>query len=163
MLARRTGPAHEVRITRAGYQVIERLAIAGLSDAAIAASLRVSPKTWRALVDRDDRVREAIATGRATLETELVGELLARAKAGGTAELIFATKALLGFRDQGPPPDRVAAGPVTISISLPPAMSRDEYLRSLAIDTTATDVSGAPDDSVRVAGHLPTTEEDTDG
>jgi hypothetical protein len=82
----------------------ERLSLAawgarGLRLVDVAGKLSVSSNTLRAILQRDERAAMAWARGRAELAEELVGLLLAQARKGNIAAVIFATKAFLGFSE----------------------------------------------------------------
>ena len=78
--------------------VVEELAALGVSKSGIAAKLRFD----RGLFDDRADVALAYHRGRAELEVEVCGRMLAKVRAGDLIATIFAAKAICGWRDSGP-------------------------------------------------------------
>tara|TARA_R110000868_G_scaffold41781_1_gene142223 strand:+ start:123 stop:467 length:345 start_codon:yes stop_codon:yes gene_type:complete len=81
------------------------LAARGNSEATIAKTIGVSPKSLQRLRGRDELVHAAYASGRGVLEDDLVGQLLKLARKGNVAATIFGLKSMAGYSDNPRPKD----------------------------------------------------------
>lgn len=124
------GPSAAFSITQEGLEVVEAMAARGNSQKAIAAFLGMSTSVLQKLARDEAAVGLAWQRGKQQLEDELVGMLLAKARKGDTACIIYATKALLGFTDQARPQDD---RPPAITINLPSSLSEADYRRMLNV------------------------------
>lgn len=118
------GPTAEISVTDDGLEVIEALAARGNSEATIAKTIGVSPKSLQRLRGRDERVHAAYASGRGVLEDELVGHLLKLARKGNVAATIFGLKSMAGYSDNPRPKDD---RPPAITINLPGSLTEEAY------------------------------------
>lgn len=125
------GRPKRITLTDAQLFTVAALAAKGAVHPQIASFLGFSERSFRNVLERDERARTAYDQGRAQLYTTLVGELVARAldpKAPqSTIALIFACKCLLGFRDQGEPPAAPDTARLKIELTLPRALPLDKY------------------------------------
>jgi hypothetical protein len=87
--------------------------------------LGISAPTFIKWKNTDPRVVEALERGQERLYNSLVGKLIAKAQGGDTISLIYATKALLGLRDNDAPQE---ARPQVV-IHLPGPASATDYAR----------------------------------
>ncbi len=125
-----SGPPAVV-VTDDGLSVIERMAANGNADATIAKALGINRKTLSQIRDRDERVDEAMQTGRAQLADELTDILLTHAREGNVTAAIYLSKARLGWRDQGPAPQATAA--TQVNIHIPAAMSDADFQKMIEV------------------------------
>lgn len=122
---------------------MESLAASGHALADIARHLGISKSSLSEMRKRDEQVAAALERGRARLETELTGLLLAKARKGDTVSLLFALKCLCGWRETGP----ADTGPkVNVQINLPAAMSEADYTK-LIDALPVNDAPKEPDDA----------------
>jgi hypothetical protein len=127
-------------LTDAGRGVVERMRARGHSKESVAAALGISRRTLNRLEQDDPALVDALARGHAALESFLLGKLLARVDESDLC-LIFACNNLLGMKS--PTPRDGVGQQLNVNITLPPAMSAEEYMRSLR---APIDVEGAADD-----------------
>ncbi|HPF23425.1 MAG TPA: hypothetical protein PK417_08105 [Hyphomonas sp.] len=125
-----------VSITASGLEVVEAMAARGNSQKSIGAFLGISATCFNKQVRDDEAVALAWSRGKQRLEDELVGLLLAKARGGDTACIIYSTKALLGFSDQQKPQEERAPA---ITINLPGSMSEEAYLKMINITPEKAD------------------------
>lgn len=139
------GPAAKVvGIRPDGIDLVKRLAANGNSRATIATALGISDTTLGRMLKEMPEVADAFEAGKGLLHDELVGRLLALSRDGNVTATIFASKALLGFRDVGDP-EHKKAPPPNIQIVLPgPSTSPEEWLR--LVDATPTSINRAEED-----------------
>ena len=110
--------------TDATYARITKLARNGCNQRAIARALGMGDDAWRMLRDKDPLVSEAFEKGRGGLEEELGGVLIAKARKGEVAPLIFYLKAACGWRENSPV---VAEHLHLVRLELPVSLSPAEY------------------------------------
>jgi hypothetical protein len=120
-----------MRATREQLAVIERGRAKGWREKYIYLELGISAPTFIKWKNTDPRVVEAMERGQERLYNSLVGKLIAKAQGGDTISLIYATKALLGLRDNDVPQE---ARP-QVTINLPGALSAQDFAR-LVSDST---------------------------
>lgn len=119
-------------IKPAGLEEIERLARDGLDIVSIARGLGISPDTFVELRKRQPEAQEALLAGRAALGDEISNILLTKARNGETAAAIFLAKGRLGWREVGPTDPAAQAGP-TINITIPPAMTPEQFMQMVDV------------------------------
>lgn len=112
--------------TDAGKAQLRRDRRNGLPQSVCADRLGISLSTLRAMMERDDTVKEAHDVGTAELEQELVGHLLEHSRAGNVTATIFALKGLCGKRDHGEAPGAKAQTTPAVTINIPAPMSADD-------------------------------------
>ncbi len=139
----KTGP---VTITEAGLTLVRKLAADGVAISTIAKALRVNPSTFRKMRKEDEALADAVETGRAKMETELVGILMAAARKGQIVPALFLLKTMRGFVE-GKPPEG-AGGPL-VNITIPAAMTPAEFAKVIDIEP-APDPGPVPDQSQKV-------------
>lgn len=119
-------------IKPAGIEAVERTAREGHDVVSIAATLGISPDTFKLICRRQPEVQEALDEGRASLGDEITDILLTKARKGETAAAIFLAKGRLGWREVGPTDPNQQAGPaVNITITAP--MADDEWQRMVKV------------------------------
>jgi len=125
----RRGTDGAVTVTDAGLAQVTKLAADGVSEASIANVLGISRKTLAKLLrdDGDERVIDAYYTGKAQLADECISTLMTHVRSGNVTACIFACKSLLGLRDQGPATGPATGNAVQVNITIPPAMSDEEF------------------------------------
>lgn len=111
-------------LTDVGLALVQQLARDGHPDAAIAEAIGINRDTLRALRDRDKRVKEALARGKAANEGELVNLLQEQARAGNITAAIFLLKARHGYREGT---ERGEGQSANIVINLPGARSPEDW------------------------------------
>ena len=122
-------------LVKADYQRATRMASRGSSLGTIGRVLGMDPKTLRRVRERDETLRDAIELGRDEMETTLVSTLFeaaTRTKAAYLPGAMFLLKAMRGYRDVGRQPDG-PANAVQINISVPSALTEDEYSRLVQV------------------------------
>lgn len=111
--------------------LISALAAGGATEQMIAGQLGCSHTTLRRAFREDERNLQAFEVGRSQLGVNLVGELVRRAldpKAPqSTIALIYATKALFGFRDRGEEPAADGSARLKLELTLPRALPMARY------------------------------------
>ena len=115
-------------IIRRPYILISAMAARGSRQADIARRFGIDQKTWRRIREDDLRAGEAFEAGRGELHEELVTKLIESAREGDKACLIFALKALFGYRDNAPITTEVFTN---VKIELPAALPRARYVREV--------------------------------
>jgi hypothetical protein len=119
------GKGIEKRIGRKGLEIIEEMARDGHPDVSIAKALRMHRETFRMCRRRQGEVDEALARGRAALESELAHLLLQHARKGNVVAAIFLAKARCGWREGEAPADTRP----NITINLPDSQTPEDYLK----------------------------------
>jgi hypothetical protein len=140
-------------VTPEQLAVASDLAAKGCSEITISRALGVGNReVFRALKERDPRLRAAIEGGRAVEHDALVGSLFVRAmdpkNQGGTAAAIFLLKARHGYRELSDPQE---GNKVQILFSLPGALTAEQYA-ALAGAGRAALSSGAVIDAQEIRG-----------
>ena len=102
------------------YERVTELRTLGTPKAAIAHKLGMDKHSFYRLLARDPRMNTAYEAGDAVLEEELVGTLVARARKGEAAPLIFALKSMFGYTDR---PVQVVDHRHRVTIEMPAALS----------------------------------------
>lgn len=127
----RGGRPRKTVLTDAQRALVSALAAKGATVDMVAGQLGMGGSTLRRAMKEDPRNAEAFEVGRSQLGVELVGELVRRAldpKAPqSTVALIFATKALLGFRDMGDPPAPEGSTRLKLELTMPRALPPARY------------------------------------
>lgn len=136
-VTKRTGKTGPVQITEAGLTLVRKLASDGVALSTIAKSLRLDPTTFRKMRKADETLADAVETGRAAMETELVGILMEQARAGALVPCLFLLKTMRGFVE-GKPPEG-AGGHVT-NIIIPAAMTPGEFAKVIDVTPEATPI-----------------------
>ncbi len=116
-----------VAATPLGLKRIEDMLANGHDHRDVARCLGTSRKALRRLREDIPEVEEAFDRGLGRLATEVAGLLLKHAREGNVTAAIFLAKAKLGWRDHGPEPGGDDQPAVQVNITIPPAMSRDEF------------------------------------
>ena len=124
-LTKKVIPGGTVIVQPAGLELIHYRASEGSPHTQIAAALGIAPNTFRALVERDPAVREALAKGNARNEEELVGLLMEKARSGNIVASMFLLKAKHGYREGEP---RESGHRPNVVIMLNAAAKEAEYL-----------------------------------
>lgn len=119
-------------IKPAGIEAVTRMAREGHDVVSIAATLGISPDTFKLICKRQPEVQEALDEGRASLGDEITDILLTKARKGETAAAIFLAKGRLHWREVGPVDPNQQAGP-TINITIPPAMSPEQFAQMIDV------------------------------
>lgn len=114
---------------KGGYELVTELAKNGVSETNIAASLRLSPKTWRRIKREDPKAKEALEAGLQIEFDALIGKAYERAMDGNDTMLMFLLNnrhrkrmdelGLDGEREHG----------VRLIVELPKALSANQYQR----------------------------------
>ncbi|MEE9533242.1 MAG: hypothetical protein V3W06_02400 [Acidimicrobiia bacterium] len=110
-----------------GLKRIEDKLANGHDHRDVARCLGTSRKALRRLREDIPEVEEAHDRGLGRLATEVAGLLLKHAREGNVTAAIFLAKAKLGWRDHGLEPGGDDQPAVQVNITIPPAMSRDEF------------------------------------
>jgi hypothetical protein len=111
------------------YAVVASMAAAGHRVADIARALDMDTRTFREIRGRDERAVQAFEAGRGELHGTLMSKLIEHAKAGRTAELIFALKSLFQYSDRPQPQQHEHTHRVLIQ--LPAALDRERYAKEI--------------------------------
>lgn len=129
-----TGPSGGTSyvIKPAGIEAVTRMAREGHDVVSIAATLGISPDTFKRICRRQPEVQEALDEGRATLGDEITDILLTKARKGETAAAIFLAKGRLGWREVGPTDPNQQAGP-SVNITITAPMGDDEWQRMVKV------------------------------
>lgn len=112
-------------VTPTGLAIIKKLAANGCKLDTIAAALGCSRDTLAACRSRDAAVQEALDAGRAVMHDELVGLLMAQARAGAFIPAIFLLKSVFGYREGAQVEVNLDLGGVLV---VPADMTVEEYL-----------------------------------
>lgn len=102
---------------------IEELAGRGATKAGLAAAMGVSRETFTRWLIESPELNAAFERGRSKVEVALISKLLDKALAGDTVCILFALKAMFGWRE-GEQPE---SGRVNITFTLPAAMDREQW------------------------------------
>ncbi len=140
-----TQPGAPYVVTEAGLALVRQWTADGANHTRIAHALGITRDAWRAIRARQPEVDETYEAGRGVLFHEMTHIVVRKARSGDHQSLLAAfavLKMFYGLRDQGPS-DVAGSQVVNVQITLPPAMSPEEYARSLAIDATATSAQPA--------------------
>ncbi len=113
------------QLTGAGIERVEALARTGLRQVSIAALLGIGEDAWDAANRHQSEVAAAFQRGRAGLEEELAGLLVAQARKGNIAATIFSLKNVANWSDGGIRGE--AAPSLQVNINIPPSMSKAEF------------------------------------
>lgn len=133
-------PRRRLAIPAGGYALIKRLAAAGARESYVARKLGLSPAGWTRIKERNPKALASFLAGREELELELIarvkepelpadysvaeGIALMRARQHGATVL---GNSLFGWTR----PDTDTATPVSVTITLPGAMSPGEYAKTI--------------------------------
>lgn len=129
-------PANRRRaLAEPDYVTVAAMAARGARQVDIARRLGMAPDTWRRIREDDERAKAAFEAGRSELHEELVSKLIAKAKAGNVACLIFSLKSLYGYRDNAPVPSEITH---SVRIELPAALAPDRYEKSRLVAAGAS-------------------------
>ena len=112
-------------LQRKDYAVIAAMSARGFRKEDVARRLGIAVRTLDRILAEDERAEEAFAAGRSELHEELVGKLVAKAREGDKACLIFALKAIFQYRENSP---IEVEHRHAIQIQLPAAMTPEAYL-----------------------------------
>ena len=140
-VTKRTGKTGPVTITPAGLALVRKRAADGVALSTIAKALRIDPKTFRTMRKADETLADAVETGRAAMETELVGILMAQARKGGAGAIVpclFILKSMRGFVE-GKPPE--GSGGATVNITIPAAMSKEEFSKIVEVEAVEVEAT----------------------
>lgn len=151
-LPRKDGPRRGIRIPAGGYALIERLAKAGGKESAIAQQLGFSASSWARLKAADEKAMLAFQRGRDALEQELIAAVRHPALPDDPELSISERIALMRSRQHGATVignslfnwarPEVETAPVSVTITLPGAMTPDAYAKTIhatAIPAGTTD------------------------
>lgn len=130
VLVERIGGKRETRkVTKAGLRKIEELAAGGVVDTAIAQRLGMAKSTFRAVRTRQPEVEDALAAGRANLESDLVDVLVKKAQKGDTVAAIFLLKGMFAWSDKGdtPPPSVIHVSGADVKVEVAPRLSEQQF------------------------------------
>lgn len=125
-------------VTPKGLAIIKKLAANGCKLDTIAAALGCSRDTLAACRQRQVEVQEALDAGRAVMHDELVGILMAQARAGAFIPAIFLLKSVFGYREGAQVEVAVDLGGVLV---VPADMSVEDYI---ARKTAAGEIDTSP-------------------
>lgn len=145
-------PGHPWVVHADAYPVVIKMRANGCSYGTIAATLGFHRQTLRELLEKDIELKAAMDEGEASLETELAGILLERARSGCLTSSIYLTKSMLGWRDSTPMQSNDKAP--TVNISIPAPMTPEQLVAMTAqmkvISADADDEPAAPTRSKRI-------------
>ena len=113
------------QLTEVAIERVEALARTGLRQISIAALLGIGEGAWDSAIEHQPEVDAAFRRGRASLEQELAGLLIARAREGNIAATIFGLKNVAQWSDGGIRGE--AAPALNVNINIPPSMSEAEF------------------------------------
>ena len=120
------GPGLTTTLRPAAYAVNRKMAGNGRTLAAIAATLGLTPRTFRAIRDKDPEAEQALEVGVADLDGEVTDIILTQARNGSIVAAIFFAKARLGWVEGQPAPMGVNVKNMQVNITIPPPMSPEE-------------------------------------
>ena len=95
-------PRPKKKLTSKDYPAIAAMAARGLKKADVARRLGMAVRTFDAVLERDERAREAYEAGLSELHEELVGGLVEKARNGNVSAAIFLLKAKFEYRENAP-------------------------------------------------------------
>jgi hypothetical protein len=124
------------RLTDVAIERVEALARTGLRQTSVAALLGISEDAWDRAKEQQPEVAAAFQRGRASLEEELAGMLVAQARKGNIAATIFALKNVANWSDGGIRGEQAPS--LSVNINIPPAMTDEEFKQ--IVDGKATEV-----------------------
>lgn len=87
-----------IELTEEQIQIVENMA-AKLTQSQMADFLGISEKTFREIVNRDERVSTAYKKGKARQIAKVAGFLFDKCEAGDTTAMIFFLKTQAGWRE----------------------------------------------------------------
>ena len=120
------GPGLTTTLRPAAYAVIRKMAGNGRTLTAIAAALGLTPRSFKAVRDKDPKAEQALEVGVADLDAEVTDIILAQARKGSIVAAIFYAKARLGWVEGQPAPMGVNVKNMQVNITIPPPMSPEE-------------------------------------
>ena len=126
-----------------GVDILREAASNGVAKHDVARRLGLNFRTLERLLKDDPAAREAWAEGKEAERAELVGLLMEKARKGDGASAMFLLKSRHGYRDHGPV-DGDAAAPV-VNITLPAALSPDQWLRMVNVTPQPRQIEGDSD------------------
>lgn len=115
-----------------GWDTIVALASHGAREPTIAKGLGLSWRVWRRLKEQSETVRNALRVGRMIDAEEIACKLREKAVGGNIVAMIAYLKMVHGYRDAGP--TEAGEAPVRISITLPAALTPEQYREMVTID-----------------------------
>ena len=139
-------PRPKIRLASRDYPQITAMRSVGASKGTVAKRLRMSPSSFRKVLERDKRAAEAWEAGEAQLESDLVGSLYEQAmdaKNKNCTAAIFLLKTIRNFIDN--PQPQSTENRVSIEFRLPGALTEDQYKKLVDI-TPKKALKGATDE-----------------
>ncbi len=131
-------PRLKTKLVRHDYSLATDLAAKGCNEGTIAKALSISPRTLRTLKAEDERLASALDIGRALLADEMVAILVTKARNGDRRAAESVLNRLIGPVEK----EAAAVAAVGIKITLPEAMTREEFERTLDVTPKRTDEDG---------------------
>ena len=153
-LPRTDGPRRGLNIAPGQYKLIKALAAAGARESIVARRLGFSAASWSRLKAADAKALAAFQAGRDALELELIAAVRNPALPDDDDLSVSERIALMRAQQHGSmvignsyygwnKPDVDASAPVSVTITLPGAMSPGDYAKTVAGIAIS---AGKPDD-----------------